>query len=143
MILEAVVGGGEKKLFGLIQIALKLTTLCFLPPCNFGRQEQQLRMYMELKKLRRSVHERMEKNRQMLGKNVKAMTDNLNVMLQHSEWMENANRWISRFLLKFAEGLQTMLRNSSQEESIRTPARKRGPKGSASVERARSTESSR
>eukprot|EP00897_Mesotaenium_endlicherianum_P003533 jgi/Mesen1/3207/ME000185S02340 len=80
--------------------------------------EKQLRMNMGIKKLQKDVQDTVQKNRAYFGRNVKAMTDNLNTVaktagkigmrLTYTEWVENADKWVSGFLEKFEEGFHFM-----------------------------------
>lgn len=67
--------------------------------------EQQLRMNKGIKKLSESVR----KNRDYLGRNVKAVTNS------QAAWVENADRWIGGFLEKFEEGFHFMEKAIQQQ----------------------------
>ncbi|KAG1354224.1 choline-phosphate cytidylyltransferase 2-like [Cocos nucifera] len=71
-------------------------------------KEKQLRVNMELTKLREKVKAQQEKLQ------TAAKTAGIN----HEEWMENADRWIAGFLEKFEEGchiMETAIKDRIQE----------------------------
>ncbi|XP_039121254.1 choline-phosphate cytidylyltransferase 2-like isoform X2 [Dioscorea cayenensis subsp. rotundata] len=71
-------------------------------------KEQQLRVNMGITKLREKVKEQQEK----------LHTVARTAGMHHSEWVENADRWVAGFLEKFEEGCHIMVR--ILEESIRS-----------------------
>ncbi|EFJ33076.1 hypothetical protein SELMODRAFT_25358, partial [Selaginella moellendorffii] len=65
-------------------------------------KEKQLQVNMGMRKLRQKVKEQQERVGQRL--NTVARTAGMH----HSEWVENADRWVSGFLEKFEEGCHVM-----------------------------------
>eukprot|EP00245_Coleochaete_scutata_P005285 TRINITY_DN1872_c0_g1_i1.p1 TRINITY_DN1872_c0_g1~~TRINITY_DN1872_c0_g1_i1.p1 ORF type:complete len:401 (+),score=77.12 TRINITY_DN1872_c0_g1_i1:151-1353(+) len=79
-------------------------------------KEQQLRVNMELKKLRQRMREQHDKRKRASsekpertrnGNAPKKSTWSVNSW-QLSDWMDNADRWVSGFLEKFEEGVMYM-----------------------------------
>lgn len=82
-------------------------------------KEKQLRVNMELTKLREKVKAQQEKLQ------TAAKTAGIN----HEEWMENADRWIAGFLEKFEEGchiMETAIKDRIQERLRRQSSKEMG-----------------
>ncbi|CAM6117742.1 unnamed protein product [Calypogeia fissa] len=75
-------------------------------------KEKQIRMNMGITKLRQKVKEQQER----VGQKVTVLAKTAG--LQHNEWVENADRWVSGFLEKFEEGCHFM------ESAIKSQIRK-------------------
>ncbi|KAH7415122.1 hypothetical protein KP509_14G028500 [Ceratopteris richardii] len=78
-------------------------------------KEKQLRVNMGISKLRQKVKEHQKRVGQKL--NTVAKTAGMH----HSEWVENADRWVSGFLEKFEEGCHVMVKAAGKfKETKRT-----------------------
>lgn len=87
-------------------------------------KEKQLRVNMGITKLRQKVKEQQELVGQKL--NTVARTAGMH----HSEWVENADRWVSGFLEKFEEGchlMESAIKMRIQKGFIRRQQQKRRP----------------
>ncbi|KAI5062939.1 hypothetical protein GOP47_0021486 [Adiantum capillus-veneris] len=87
-------------------------------------KEKQLRVNMGISKLRQKVKEQQERVGQKL--NTVAKTAGMH----HSEWVENADRWVSGFLEKFEEKCHVMesaIKLRIQKEFNRRQQQKRRP----------------
>ncbi|KAJ6850132.1 choline-phosphate cytidylyltransferase 2-like [Iris pallida] len=74
--------------------------------------EKQLRVNMGITKLREKVKEHQEN----VGKKLHIVARNAG--MHHSEWVENADRWVAGFLEKFEEGchiMETAIKDKIQE----------------------------
>ncbi|KAJ6809401.1 choline-phosphate cytidylyltransferase 2-like [Iris pallida] len=74
--------------------------------------EKQLRVNMGITKLREKVKEHQEN----VGKKLHTVAKNAG--MHHSEWVENADRWVAGFLEKFEEGchiMETAIKDKIQE----------------------------
>jgi len=83
-------------------------------------KEKQLRVNMGITKLRQKVKEQQEQ----MGKKLQT------VGMQHSEWVENADRLVAGFLEKFEEGchiMETAIKDKIQESLKRQNSRSPSP----------------
>ncbi|CAN6460976.1 unnamed protein product [Victoria cruziana] len=83
-------------------------------------KEKQLRVNMGITKLREKVKEHQEKVGQKLTTVAKTAG------MHHSEWVENADRWVAGFLEKFEEGchiMETAIKDRIQEGLKRQQSR--------------------
>eukprot|EP00850_Spirogloea_muscicola_P003549 SM000014S00337 [mRNA] locus=s14:737453:739096:- [translate_table: standard] len=77
---------------------------------------QQLQLNLGIRKLQ----ERVEQNRQSLGRNLNTVAERVGMNFQ-TDWVENADRWVTGFLELFEEGFHYMA--SAPKRSARMPAR--------------------
>eukprot|EP00850_Spirogloea_muscicola_P007527 SM000038S14340 [mRNA] locus=s38:328453:329927:+ [translate_table: standard] len=75
---------------------------------------QQLQLNLGIRKLQ----ERMEQNRQSLGRNLNTVAERVGMNFQ-TDWVDNADRWVTGFLELFEEGFHYMA--SAPKLSARVP----------------------
>ncbi|CAN6486512.1 unnamed protein product [Victoria cruziana] len=86
-------------------------------------KEKQLRVNMGITKLRQKVNEQRERVGK-IGKKLHIVAKTAG--MHHSEWVENADRWIAGFLEKFEEGchmMETAIKDRIQEGLKRQQSR--------------------
>eukprot|EP00850_Spirogloea_muscicola_P003144 SM000012S25406 [mRNA] locus=s12:981127:983279:+ [translate_table: standard] len=79
---------------------------------------QQLHLNLGIRKLQ----ERVEQNRQSLGRNLNTVAERVGMNFQ-SDWVENADRWVTGFLELFEEGFHYMAsapKHAARENAIKT-----------------------
>lgn len=87
-------------------------------------KEKQLRVNMGIIKLRQKVREQQEQ----MGKKLHTVAKTAG--MHHSEWVENADRWVAGFLEKFEEGchmMETAIKDKIQESLKRQNSRSPSP----------------
>uniref|UniRef100_A0A0C9QUC3 choline-phosphate cytidylyltransferase n=1 Tax=Wollemia nobilis TaxID=56998 RepID=A0A0C9QUC3_9CONI len=87
-------------------------------------KEKQLRVNMGLNKIREKVKQQQER----VGKKLHTVAKTAG--MHHSEWVENADRWVAGFLEKFEEGchmMETAIKDKIQEGLKRQQSRSPSP----------------